>query len=57
MKGNEWSKHYDELTAQALALGVCPKVVAAHNGYRDAHFCGKPLAEGARFCAKHRYGV
>ena len=50
-----FTKRYDALMAEAVMLGVCPKICQATDGLSAMHYCGRPL--DGQFCAKHRWGV
>ncbi len=51
-----FAARYDALQADAVATGVCPKVMQG-SCYNNHRACGRPLVEGSRFCALHRYGL
>lgn len=47
---------YDEAKRNALAAGVCPKIIAA-NQDSPLRACGRPLADRSQWCDRHAHGI
>jgi hypothetical protein len=48
---------YDRLREDAMAAGVCPRVMQGGSGgssTRDLRACGRPLEPGSQWCRWHQ---